>query len=187
MQDLKNIHGLRLRDVRRGKVMQPTISTEQITAIERLIELSNPDPVMARELIAEFREQLEEEADGIWDGSDLMWLFKDVTEWNSGFFTSCQDTSSFIECMDMLCAARGILIDWEVTDPMDDDFLADTSIPELMCKACELLNRAGLTLWNWDAGEQYYGGWIAAKKNDSEILAIAEHLQTSFRAGHSIR
>jgi len=163
--------------------MQPTISTEQITAVERLIELSNPDPSVARELIAEFREQLEDEADEIWDGSDLMWLFKDVTEWNSGFFTGRRDTGSFIECMDMLCAARGVLIDWEVIDPMDDDFLADTSIPDLMRKACEPLNHAGLTLWNWDAGEKYYGGWIAAKESDTEIQAIAECLQTCFQTG----
>lgn len=159
------------------------ITAEQIAAVERLLELSNPDPAVAQEQIAELHAFLEEEDEPIDSGSDLMWLFKDITDWRTGFFVDWKDTESFIDCLDTLCETRGVKIDWGVTDTADEEFLENTSVPDMMQHAYSELAASGLTLWNWATESDCYSGWISRSADDAEVYAVSEQLQVDFRTG----
>lgn len=160
------------------------LSDEQISAMDRLLELSNPDPAVAQEQIAELHAFLEEEeGEPVEDGSGLMWVFKDITDWRTGFFVDWKDTESFIDCLDTLCETRGVKIDWGVADTSDEEFLGNTSVPDLMQHAYAELTADGLTLWNWSTESDCYSGWISRSVDDAEVYGISEQLQVDFRTG----
>lgn len=156
------------------------VSQEQIDAVERLIALSNPDAGSVTAQIAEFRGLLKDEGEEIKNGTDLIWQFKNVVDWQSGFFVDWKDTESFVQCLDQLGAARGVEIDWGVEDAMDDDFLDSVDVEELMSMAAASLAGHDLTLWNWDTEGDDYGGWIARAEDDEEIAEIARCLDVDF-------
>lgn len=160
--------------------MASQVSPQQISALERLIELANPDAAGAAEQISQFREQLQAEEDNIQNGTDLIWLFKDIVDWQSGFFVDWKDTESFVQCLDELSAARGVQIDWQTEDPLDDDFLDSVDVEELLTRAADSLDTYGLRLWTWDTEGDEYAGWISRKEDDAEIDGISQCLDVDF-------
>lgn len=161
------------------------MSTTDEAAVKRLLELINLDDIAAVEAQwAAFEEELETQSDD--DGDDeleLIWIIKDVIDWESGFFVDWKDTESFIASVEALAERVDISIDWGVEDPDDDEFLDNTSVPDLMEAAFEQLRPHGYTLWNWATEGDCYGGWMAKSADDDEMLSLAEALGVEFRTG----
>jgi hypothetical protein len=161
------------------------MSTSQEHAVKRLLELINLNDLVAVEAQwLAFEEELANAAeDEEEDETDLIWLIKDAIDWESGFFVDWKDTESFIASIDGLTERVDISIDWGVEDPDDDEFLDNTSVPDLMETAYEQLRAEGYTLWNWDTEGDCYGGWLAKSSDDEEMLALADTLGVEFRTG----
>lgn len=115
------------------------------------------------------------------DESEIIWVIKDVIDWESGFFVDWKDAESFISSIETLADRVDISLDWGVDDTDDDDFLEKTSVPDLMVSAYEQLQTHGYTLWNWDTAADCYGGWITRSTDDEEMLNIAEALGIKIR------
>jgi hypothetical protein len=161
------------------------VSTTDEAAVKRLLELINLDDIAAVEAQwATFEEELEtQSADDGDDELGLIWIIKDVIDWESGFFVDWKDTESFIASVEALTERVDISIDWGVEDPDDDEFLDNTSVPDLMKAAFEQLRTHGYTLWNWATEGDCYGGWMAKSADDDEMLSLAEALGVEFRTG----
>ncbi|MGO4325815.1 hypothetical protein AB4Z48_00560 [Cupriavidus sp. 2TAF22] len=165
--------------------MSDGLTDEARETLWRLIELINlGDAAMAEKQQKLFDEALAnaDDADEI-AGQELLWLLKDVIDWESGFYVDWKDCASFISCLDELCARLDIEIDWGVEDPEDEDFLEKATVPELMELATEQLRMAGITLWNWNTDGDAYAGWIARGEDDEEMTSAAEMLGLDIRAG----
>jgi hypothetical protein len=157
--------------------MSKPLDDDAQEAVTRLITLIGfDDGALIEKHLALFEEAMEDADDDV-EGQELLWLIKDVIDWESGFYVDWKDTGAFVSCMDQLCARLDIELDWGVDDPEDEDFLESTSVPELMEQACEQLRAAGIT----DADA--YGGWLARSVDDEEMLAIAETLNLEIRPG----
>jgi len=165
--------------------MSDGLNDEARQALWRLIELINfDDATMIEKQQTLFDEELADadDADEI-EGQELLWILKDVIDWESGFYVDWKDCASFIGCMDALCARVDVTLDWGAEDPEDEDFLESTSVPELMELAFEQLRVAGFTLWNWNTEGDAYAGWIARGEDDEEMMAVAEVLGLDIRPG----
>lgn len=165
--------------------MSDELDDETHRALWRLIELINfDDPAMIEKQQTLFDEALanSDDADTV-EGQELLWILKDVIDWESGFYVDLSDAISFISCMDELCARLDIELDWGVEDPEDEAFLEKTSVPELMELAHEQLRLAGITLWNWDTESDANAGWLARGEDDEEMIGLAEALRLEIRTG----
>ncbi|MGO4815503.1 hypothetical protein AB4156_38975 [Cupriavidus sp. 2MCAB6] len=165
--------------------MSDELDDETHRALWRLIELINfDDPVMIEKQQTLFDEALasSDDADAV-EGQELLWVLKDVIDWESGFYVDWKDAPSFISCMDELCDRLDIELDWGVEDPEDEAFLEKTSVPELMELAHEQLRVAGITLWNWDTESDAYAGWLARGEDDEEMIGLGETLGLEIRPG----
>ncbi|MDF3838740.1 hypothetical protein P3W85_38270 [Cupriavidus basilensis] len=165
--------------------MSEGLNNEAHQALWRLIELINfDDSAMAEKQQTLFDEALADSDDAdVVEGQELLWILKDVIDWESGFYVDWKDAESFISCMDELCARLDIELDWGVEDTEDEDFLESTSVPELMELAHEQLRLAGVTLWNWNTEGDAYAGWIARGEDDEEMTTLAETLGLEIRTG----
>jgi hypothetical protein len=161
------------------------MSTTKEQSVKRLFELINLDDLAAVEAQwAAFEEEvanLDDSEDD--DETEVIWIIKDVIDWESGFFVDWKDTESFIASLDALAERVDISIDWGVEDTDDDDFLDNTSVPDLMETAYEQLRSQGYTLWNWATDGDCYGGWLAKSSDDEEMLSLSEELGMEFRTG----
>ncbi|WP_206434382.1 DUF6630 family protein [Iodobacter ciconiae] len=160
------------------------MSTTNEAAIKRLLELINLDDHAAVEAQwAAFEEERDAQNDDESDDEpELIWIIKDVTDWESGFFVDWKDTESFTASVETLAERVDVSIDWGMDDP-DDEFLDNTSVPDLMEAAFEQLRKHGYTLWNWATGSDCYGGWITKSTDDEEMLGLSEVLGVEFRTG----
>lgn len=153
-------------------------------AASRLIGLINlGDAAQTERQQALFDESLEDSEEDDADGEELLWILKDIVDWESGFYVDWKDAESFIGSLNQLCERIDLEIDWGVEDTEDEDFLESTSVPELMEIAFNQLRVAGYTLWNWDTGGDAYAGWITRSEDDEEMLEIAETLSLDVRTG----
>lgn len=159
------------------------ITDTQIAAIEQLISLINPTEQGMVDQLAKFKEDLTDAGDECENGVDLIWLLKDVIDWDTGFFVDWKDTESFVGSINTLCEAWDVQIYWGVDDPEDDEFLDNTDVPNLMELAHAALQEHGLTLWQWDTEGDCYAGWISRTGLDDELLAISDQLDVEFRQG----
>ncbi|QBC43822.1 DUF6630 family protein [Iodobacter fluviatilis] len=161
------------------------MSTTKEQSVKRLFELINLDDLAAVEAQwAAFEEEvanLNDSEDD--DETEVIWIIKDVIDWESGFFVDWKDTESFIASIDALVERVDISIDWGVEDTDDDDFLDSISVPDLMEAAYEQLRSQGYTLWNWATEGDCYGGWLAKSADDEEMLSLSEALGVEFRTG----
>lgn len=165
--------------------MSDELSNEAREALWRLIELIDfDDAAMVEKHQMLFDEALanSDDADAV-EGQELLWILKDVIDWEAGFYVDWKDTTSFISCMDELCARVDIELDWGVEDPQDEEFLEKASVPDLMELAHEQLRLAGITLWNWNTDGDAYAGWIARGEDDEEMTTLAETLGLEIRTG----
>lgn len=128
-----------------------------------------------------FEDALLDAEDDDTDGPELLWVIREVIDWQSGFFVDWKDAQSFIGCLNQLCERVDLELDWGTDDPEDEAFLESTSVPELMELAHNQLRVAGYTLWNWDTGGDAYAGWITRSEDDEEMLELAEILRFEVR------
>ncbi|MDQ0139991.1 DUF6630 family protein [Cupriavidus necator] len=151
-------------------------------AIARFFALINlGDSAQASAQLAIFEDALLDAEDDDTDGPELLWVIREVIDWQSGFFVDWKDAQSFIGCLNQLCERMDLELDWGTDDPEDEAFLESTSVPELMELAHNQLRVAGYTLWNWDTGGDAYAGWITRSEDDEEMLDLAEILRFEVR------
>ncbi|MDK3021989.1 hypothetical protein QO239_05145 [Cupriavidus taiwanensis] len=151
-------------------------------AIARFFALINlDDSAQTSAQLAMFEDALLDAEDDDTEGPELLWVIREVIDWQSGFFVDWKDAQSFIGCLNQLCERMDLELDWGTDDPEDEAFLESTSVPELMELAHNQLRVAGYTLWNWDTGGDAYGGWITRSEDDEEMLDLAEILRFDVR------
>ncbi|MEH6418349.1 DUF6630 family protein [Pseudomonas sp. CGJS7] len=145
----------------------------------QLLLLINPgDEETALQQFARFREAREDD-----DGGEAIDTLQDAIDWTSGFYVDWKDTESFIDAIAQLAARWNLRVDWGVEDPGDDDFLDGTDVPALMSTAYDRLREHGYTLWNRDTGGDAYAGWIALRRDDENMQAVAAALGIDLRPG----
>ncbi len=151
-------------------------------AMSRLIALINlGDTAQTDRQQKLFEEALEDAEEDEGGAESLLWMLKDVIDWESGFYVDWKDTESFIGSLNQLCERIDLEIDWGTDDTEDEDFLDGTSVPDLMELAHNQLRVHGYTLWNWNTDGDAYGGWITRSEDDEEMMEIAETLQLDLR------
>ncbi|NSX17041.1 DUF6630 family protein [Cupriavidus taiwanensis] len=151
-------------------------------AIARFFALINlDDSAQTSAQLAMFEDALLDAEDDDTEGPELLWVVREVIDWQSGFFVDWKDAQSFIGCLNQLCERMDLELDWGTDDPEDEAFLESTSVPELMELAHNQLRVAGYTLWNWDTGGDAYAGWITRSEDDEEMLDLAEILRFDVR------
>ncbi|ALN60042.1 hypothetical protein GLE_4701 [Lysobacter enzymogenes] len=139
----------------------------------QLLLLINPgDEDTALQQFARYREAREESG----DEDEPVDTVREAIDWTSGFHVDWKDTPSFVDVIDQLAARWNLRIDWGVEDPSDEDFLDGVDVPELMAIAYDRLREHGYTLWNYDTGGDAYAGWIALRRDDENMKAVARGL-----------
>ncbi|SDW07563.1 DUF6630 family protein [Lysobacter enzymogenes] len=139
----------------------------------QLLLLINPgDEDSALQQFARYREAREENG----DEREPAETVQEAIDWTSGFYVDWKDTASFVDVLDQLAARWNLRIEWGVEDPTDDEFLDRVDVPELMSIAYDRLREHGYTLWNYDTGGDAYAGWIALRRDDENMKAVATGL-----------
>jgi hypothetical protein len=157
-------------------------SKEQILAAETLIEIISPTIDLARQHVAQFRELLRAERSED-QYANILWAVNDVVDWESGFFVDWKDTESFVHCVTKLADRWGVTLSFGTADPLKEDFLSQTNVPELLSQAhSELLPKA-LMLWSWDTDSDCYCGWITKSTSASKVADISAALGIEVRSG----
>lgn len=121
------------------------------------------------------------EAEG--DPSRLLWIIKDIIDWETGFYVDWSDTESFVECLGELAESRGVTLSFGVDDPLAEEFLDEVEVSELMLRAHAELAAQGLVLWNWDTEGDAYGGWISRPDAAPVMATVSEVLGVEIREG----
>lgn len=168
----------------------PTPTDDSFTAspeaaILHLITLISPDEETAEEIAASFQEADPEVADvdAENEGAALMWLLREAGDWKIVFYVDWKDTESFVQSIAALCELRGIDLDWGCDDPLEEDFLAQQTVPDLIALAQQGLVPLGLCLWSWDTEGDCYSGFITERANEDAMRAISRTLGVEFRTG----
>lgn len=141
-----------------------------------LLLLINPgDEDTALRQFELLRERLAAGAD-----APLPWLLRDIVDWTAGFFVAPDDTQGLTEAIDELAARFGLIIDWG-GDRDDEGFMDEHDVPSLLSLAYDRLREHGYTLWCWNADAEGYGGWMALRRDDDGMRALAQVLQLDLR------
>jgi hypothetical protein len=160
-------------------MLKDIYSTNQIIAAEKLIELINPSAELAQQQLAKFRETLLSED----DEPSILWVIKDIVDWESGYFVDWKDTESFVHCVMKLADRWGVTLTFGCQDPFSRDFLYQVTVPELLNKAHAELLPKGFALWSWDTENDCYSGWITRAISASEVATISSTLDIEVRSG----
>nr|WP_319528599.1 hypothetical protein [Pseudomonas laurentiana] len=162
-------------------------NASQVQAAEQLIIAISPsDECVDRHLQmlreTELDDDEAEEAEG--EPSQLLWIIKDIIDWETGFYVDWNDTESFVECIGELAESRGVTLSFGVEDPLAEEFLDEVDVPELMLRAHAELAAQGLVLWTWDTQGDAYGGWISRPEAAPVMATVAEVLGLEIREGN---
>ena len=149
----------------------------QKKAVEKLVRALTPPGEDPAETISAIDRGWENAEDG------ALWLLNDITDWELTYFVDWKDTESFVECLSGIAKRWGATLTFGVDDPLDEDFLDETEVPELMIRAHGELLPQGLLLWNWDTEGDAYGGWITRTESASAVLEAGEALGVEIRPG----
>lgn len=163
-------------------MLKDTFSESSLQAVGRLIEIISPSKEQAEQHLANLLRESPEDDDADGPGA-LLWLLKDVIDWETGYFVDWKDTESFVQCLTGLASAWGTHLSFGTDDPLDDDFLDEVSVPDLMVRAHLELLEKGLVLWNWDTGGDCYGGWISRIDARPVMDVVSALLETEIREG----
>jgi hypothetical protein len=163
-------------------MLKDSYSTEQILAAEVLLEIINPTVDLAHQQIAQFRETLLSEVNDD-DHSNILWIIADVVDWESGYFVDWKDTESFVQCVMKLADRWGVTLTFCSEDPLAQDFLSRTNVPDLLSQAHSELLPKGFILWGWDTEGDCYSGWITKAISASTVAAISAALSIEVRSG----
>lgn len=113
----------------------------------------------------------------------LPWLLRDIVDWTSGFFVMPDDVEGTFEVLDELAARYGLQIEWG-GDRDDEDFMETLDVPVLLSRAYDSLRPHGYTLWCWNADADGYGGWMALRRDDDGMRALAQVLGFELRTAN---
>lgn len=149
----------------------------QKKAVEKLVRALTPPGEDPAETISAIDRGWENAEDG------ALWLLNDITDWELTYFVDWKDTESFVECLSGIAKRWGATLTFGVDDPLDEDFLDETEVPELMIRAHGELLPQRLLLWNWDTEGDAYGGWITRTESESAVLEAGEALGVEIRTG----
>lgn len=120
------------------------------------------------------------------DEADPMESLRQAIDWKSGFHVDARDMIGLIESLEELSTRFDVHIDWGVED-IDGDALDDTDVPSLIVRAHAQLREHGYTLWTWNprggVSEEAYSGWIALRRDEEAMLALANALGIEVRLG----
>ncbi|MCP6699667.1 DUF6630 family protein [Pseudomonas donghuensis] len=167
-------------------MLKECFTKAQILAAEQLLTLISPSAAMASQHVQALREveldedEVEEFED---DPQQLMYIVKDVADWESVFFVDWKDTESFVQSVQQLAEARDAEVTFGVENAEDEDFLDDTTVPELMVTAHDELHKQGLVLWNWSTDSDCYSGFITTRDVAAQLVALGEVLEVEIREG----
>ncbi len=114
------------------------------------------------------------------EDAPLPWLLRDIVDWTAGFFVTPDDTAGLVEVIDELAARYGLTVAWG-GDRDDDEFMEGHDVPSLLSVAHEKLREYGYTLWCWNADSEGYGGWMALRRDDDGMRALAQMLEFELR------
>lgn len=121
------------------------------------------------------------------DEDDPLALLAGMIDWKSGFRIAADDPKGLIESLDELAARWNLDIDWGLDDADDEAFLDDTDVASLIARAYAQLREHGYSLWTWNlrggASEEVYSGWIALRRDEEAMLALANALGIEVRLG----
>ncbi|MGE8392644.1 hypothetical protein HFV04_026900 [Pseudomonas sp. BIGb0427] len=167
-------------------MLKECFTKAQILAAEQLLTLVSPSAAMASQHVQALRE-VELDEDDIEEFEDdpqqLMYIVKDVADWESVFFVDWKDTESFVQSVQQLAEARDADVTFGVEDAEDEDFLEGTTVPELMVTAHDELHKQGLVLWNWSTDGDCYSGFITTRDVATQLVALGEVLEVEIREG----
>lgn len=149
----------------------------QKKTVEKLVRALTPPGEDPAETISAIDRGWENAEDG------ALWLLNDITDWELTYFVDWKDTESFVECLSGIAKRWGATLTFGVDDPLDEDFLDETEVPELMIRAHGELLPQRLLLWNWDTEGDAYGGWITRTESASAVLEAGEALGVEIRTG----
>ncbi|MGI8561723.1 MAG: DUF6630 family protein [Luteimonas sp.] len=123
------------------------------------------------------------------DEVDAVSLLRDAIDWKSGFHVAATDVAGLLESIDELAARWNLRIDWGVEDTGDEAFLRDADAATLIALAHARLREDGYTLWTWQpraaVREDVHAGWIALRRDDEAMEAIAPALGIDVRPGRA--
>jgi hypothetical protein len=161
--------------------MLTNLFTEQeLSAIGQLIDLISPSAEIANKHREQFLDADPDDVDAE-DASALPWLLKDVVDWETGYFVDWKDTESFVQCTTGIAEAWGATVTFGTENPLDDDFLDDVTVPELMIRAHKELLGQGLILWNWNTQGDCYSGWLTRTSERALVKSLLEPLGVEVR------
>ncbi len=136
-------------------------------------------------------QELTAEADP--DETDPMELLRQVIDWKAGFHVDALDVGGLVESLDELSTRFDVRIDWGIDDIDGDAFDSDAldsdapDVPLLIVRAHAQLREHGYTLWTWNprggVNEEAYSGWIALRRDEEAMLALAHALGIDVRLG----
>jgi hypothetical protein len=161
-----------------------TFSTDHILAAEALLGLINPTEDTAHQQILQLRELLlTEDEDDEDDDPNILWVINDVVDWESGYSVDWKDTESLVQCVMKLAKRWGATLTFGSEDPLAEDFLCRTNIPDLLSQAHSELLSKGFMLWGWDTDSDCYCGWITKSTSANDVAAISSTLGVEVRSG----
>ncbi|MCE6982239.1 hypothetical protein EI534_33800, partial [Pseudomonas frederiksbergensis] len=104
-------------------MLKECFTKAQILAAEQLLTLISPSAAMASQHVQALRE-VELDEDDVEEFEDdpqqLMYIVKDVADWESVFFVDWKDTESFVQSVQQLAEARDAEVTFGVEDAEDE-------------------------------------------------------------------
>lgn len=159
-----------------GDDIDEDAATEQL-AWQWLLYVNPDDEESAREQFAAWQEAWL--AAGGNDGdADPVAALSAVTDWRSSVQVDVDDAAALADGLTQLAARVDVPIDFGIDEPD-----ADTDPESLMAEAHATLRQHGYTLWVWDAGSDKSAAWLAYRRDDDAVRALASALGLPVRAG----
>lgn len=162
-----------------GKPKPRPLSSEGRAAVRELLGCINVDDGEAAQaqfaaFEAALRSPEHAELDAA-NGDALVWVLRDVTDMQSGYYVDWKDSDEFMLRINAMSERLGLRVDWQAPT-QGEDFEGLQGLPVLLVQARLQLQAQGITLWAWDTEGDAYGGWMARSSDDERMRSIARQL-----------